>query len=74
MWRTLPRGTHRPASEGDALDPAVPIRREAQRDQAEFCLLPGVVRTYAPEGRTTVLREKVTGDHLSVMAVRTAEP
>jgi hypothetical protein len=30
-------------------------------------LLPGVVRTYAPEDRTPVLREKQTRDHLSVM-------
>ena len=30
-------------------------------------MLAGVVRTYAPEGLTPVLREKVTRDHLSVM-------
>jgi hypothetical protein len=36
-------------------------------DEAGFDLLPGVVRTYAPEGLTPVLREKVTRDHLSVM-------
>jgi transposase len=36
-------------------------------DEAGFYLLPGVVRTYAPEGRTPVLRAKCTRDHLSVM-------
>jgi transposase len=36
-------------------------------DEAGFYLLPGVVRTYAPEGLTPVIREKLTRDHLSVM-------
>src|SRR5438270_2945362 len=36
-------------------------------DESGFYLLPGVVRTYAPEGQTPVLREKQTRDHLSVM-------
>jgi transposase len=36
-------------------------------DEAGFYLLPGVVKTYAPEGRTPVLRPKLTRDHLSVM-------
>jgi transposase len=36
-------------------------------DEAGFYLLPGVVKTYAPEGRTPVLRAKLTRDHLSVM-------
>ena len=51
------------------------LRRRAQRerrvlvfvDEAGFYLLPGVVKTYAPEGRTPVLRAKLTRDHLSVM-------
>ena len=51
------------------------LRRRARRerrvpvfvDEAGFYLLPGLVRTYAPEGLTPVLREKVTRDHLSVM-------
>jgi transposase len=37
-------------------------------DEAGFYLLPGVVRTYAPEAQTPVLREKQTRDHRSVMA------
>jgi transposase len=36
-------------------------------DESGFYLLPGVVRTYAPEARTPVIREKQTRDHLSVM-------
>ncbi len=42
-------------------------------DESGFYLLPGLVRTYAPEGRTPVLREKVTRDHLSVMGAMTPE-
>jgi transposase len=51
------------------------LRRRARRehrvlvfeDESGFYLLPGVVKTYAPEGLTPVLREKQTRDHLSVM-------
>ena len=51
------------------------LRRRARRerrvlvfeDESGFYLLPGVVRTYAPEAQTPVLREKQTRDHLSVM-------
>jgi len=42
-------------------------------DESGFYLLPGVVKTYAPEGQTPVLREKVTRDHLSVMGGLTPE-
>jgi transposase len=40
-------------------------------DESGFYLLPGVVKTYAPEGLTPVLREKQTHDHLSVMGAMT---
>jgi transposase len=40
-------------------------------DEAGFYLLPGRVRTYAPEAQTPVLREKLTRDHLSVMGAMT---
>jgi transposase len=51
------------------------VQRRARRerrvlvfvDEAGFYLLPGVVRTYGPEGQTPVLWEKLTRDHLSVM-------
>jgi transposase len=36
-------------------------------DESGFYLLPGVVRTYAPQAQTPVLYEKQTRDHLSVM-------
>jgi transposase len=36
-------------------------------DEAGFYLLPMVVRTYAPRGRTPVLRVKLTRDHLSAI-------
>jgi transposase len=36
-------------------------------DEAGFYLLPGVVKTYAPQGLTPALWEKQTRDHLSVM-------
>src|SRR5436305_1110113 len=51
------------------------LRRRARRerrvlvfeDESGFYLLPGVVKTYAPEAETPALREKQTRDHLSVM-------
>lgn len=57
------------------------LRRKARRerrvlvfeDESGFYLLPGVVKTYAPEGLTPVLREKQTRDHLSVMGAMTPE-
>jgi transposase len=57
------------------------LLREARRerrvlvfaDEAGFYLLPGMVRTYAPVGRTPVLRVKQSRDHLSVMGGLTPE-
>src|SRR3954471_9810703 len=57
------------------------LRRQARRerrvlvfeDESGFYLLPGVVKTYAPEARTPVLRETQTRDHLSVMGGMTPE-
>src|SRR4051812_25299531 len=42
-------------------------------DESGFYLLPGVVRTYAPEAHTPVLHETQTRDHLSVMGGMTPE-
>jgi len=42
-------------------------------DESGFYLLPGLVRTYAPEAHTPVIREKQTRDHLSVMGGMTPE-
>lgn len=37
-------------------------------DESGFYLLPSVVRTYGPQGKTPVIDKKLTRDHLSVMA------
>jgi transposase len=37
-------------------------------DESGFYLLPGIVRTYGPKGRTPVIDKVLTRDHLSVMA------
>jgi transposase len=42
-------------------------------DESGFYLLPGLVRTYAPEAHTPVIREVQTRDHLSVMGGMTPE-
>jgi transposase len=42
-------------------------------DESGFYLLAGLVRTYAPEAQTPILRETVTRDHLSVMGAMTPE-
>ena len=42
-------------------------------DQSGFYLLPMVVRTYAPVGKTPVLEEHLTRDHLSAMSAITLE-
>jgi DDE superfamily endonuclease/Winged helix-turn helix len=48
-------------------------RTVVREDESGFYLLPGVVRTYAPEGLTPVLREQQTRAHLSVMGGMTPE-
>ena len=42
-------------------------------DESGFYLLPGIVRTYGPKGRTPVIDKVLTRDHLSVMAGFTPE-
>ena len=42
-------------------------------DQFGFYLLPMVVRTYAPVGRTPILKENLTRDHLSAMSAITLD-
>ena len=37
-------------------------------DESGFYLLPGVVKTYGPQGKTPILDKWLTRDHLSVMA------
>jgi len=53
--------------------PRLQVRARRERrtvvfvDEAGFYLLPGVVKTYGPEGETPVIDEWQTRDHLSVM-------
>jgi transposase len=42
-------------------------------DQSGFYLLPMAVRTYAPVGKTPVLHERLSRDHLSAMSAITLE-
>ena len=57
------------------------LRRQASKerrtlvfvDESGFYLLPGVVRTYGPKGRTPVIDKVLTRDHLSVMAGMTPD-
>lgn len=57
------------------------LRRKATRerrtlvfiDESGFYLLPGVVRTYGPKGKTPVIDKWLSRDHLSVMAGFTPE-
>jgi transposase len=57
------------------------LRKRARRerrvlvfeDESGFYPLPGLVRTYAPEGDTPIIHEEQTRDHLSVMGGMTPE-
>lgn len=42
-------------------------------DESAFYPLPGVVRTWVPQGQTPVLRHLLTHDHLSVISAITAD-
>jgi transposase len=42
-------------------------------DESGFYLLPGLVRTYAPRGRTPVVRVPLTNDHLSAISAVTPD-
>lgn len=42
-------------------------------DESGFYLLPGLVRTYAPRGRTPILRVPLTNDHLSAISAVTLD-
>jgi transposase len=59
--------------------PALKARARRERrtpvfvDESGFYLLPGAVKTYSPRGRTPVLDEWQTRDHLSVMGGVTTE-
>ena len=48
-------------------------RTIAFADQSGFYLLPSVVRTYAPVGKTPVLHVHLSRDHLSAMSAITLD-
>jgi len=71
------RGGH-PQLAGGALACAQKKAEEEERtiifvDESGFYLLPSVVRTFAPQGQTPVLRERLTNDHLSAISGVTPE-
>jgi transposase len=71
--------TRRPSSAGKKRG-GLPSKRALKEgrtiafaDQSGFYLLPMVVRTYAPVGKTPLLKENLTRDHLSAMSAITLE-
>jgi transposase len=71
--------TRRPSSAGKSRD-CLPSKRALKEgrtivfaDQSGFYLLPMVVRTYAPVGRTPILHERLGRDHLSAMSAVTLD-
>lgn len=62
------RASHRTLEERSLAFPQKRAMKEGRTivfcDQSGFYLLPRVVRTYAPVGKTPILREHLTPDHL----------
>jgi hypothetical protein len=71
------RGGHRALERGEVAFSQKRAQKEGRTivfaDQSGFYLLPMVVRTYAPVGRTPILKEHLTRDHLSAMSAITLE-
>jgi transposase len=71
------RGGHRTLETREVAFPEKKALKESRTivfcDQSGFYLLPAVVRTYAPVGKTPVLKENLTRDHLSAMSGITLE-
>src|SRR4051812_39405841 len=71
------RGGHRTLERTEVAFPEKKALKESRTivfcDQSGFYLLPAVVRTYAPVGKTPVLKENLTRDHLSAMSGITLE-
>jgi hypothetical protein len=65
------RGGHRALERKEVAFPQKRALKEGRTiafaDQSGFYLLPMVVRTYAPVGKTPILKENLTRDHLSAM-------
>ena len=71
------RGGNRALERGEVAFPQKGAQKEGRTivfaDQSGFYLLPMVVRTYAPVGKTPVLEEHLSRDHLSAMSAITRE-
>ena len=71
------RGGHRTLEREEVAFPQKRALKEGRTivfaDQSGFYLLPMVVRTYAPVGKTPILKENLTRDHLSAMSAITLE-
>jgi transposase len=71
------RGGHRALERKEVAFPQKRALKEGRTiafaDQSGFYLLPMVVRTYAPVGKTPILKENLTRDHLSAMSAITLE-
>src|SRR5829696_3373054 len=71
------RGGHRALERTEVAFPQKGALKEGKTivfcDQTGFYLLPMVVRTYAPVGKTPVLKENLTRDHLSAMSAITLD-
>src|SRR5215218_3814908 len=81
LLKALRQSLQKPQRRASQRDEEAFARKGAQRegrtiafaDQSGFYLLPMVVRTYVPVGKTPVLKEKLTRDHLSAMSAITLE-
>jgi transposase len=67
------RGLARRALAGPEKGAAREGRTVVWVDESGFYLLPGLVRTYAPRGRTPIVRVPLTNDHLSVISAVTLD-
>src|SRR5215207_7004620 len=71
------RGGHRALEREEVALPQKRALKEGRTiafaDQSGFYLLPMVVRTYAPVGRTPILHERLGRDHLSAMSAVTLD-
>lgn len=79
IWRAIQRADRATERWRSEIWPELFRRAERERrvlvfeDESGFSLLPGLVRTYAPEEQTSVIPEKTPHDHLSVMDGMTPE-
>ena len=79
VLRAMQRDEHEIARWRKVVWPQLKAKAQCERktlvftDESGFYLLPGVVRTYAPQGEPPIIKEWQTRDHLSVMGGITRE-